>query len=71
MKQLLWIDGRLPWPLVVTVAFITVSLLCVDFIWRVVVLPIETLMLIAALVVSAAAIGLIAAYILWWGRRIQ
>ncbi len=59
MKRLLWIDGRLPWPLVVSVVFLSSSLVVVDFVWRVVVLPIEKLLLYAVLVDGAVTVLLI------------
>ena len=59
MKRLIWIDGRLSWPLVIAVVFPSLSLIVVDFVWRVVVLPIEWLLLYAFLVDGAAAALLI------------
>lgn len=62
MIRLIWIDGRLPWPLVVAVAVVSLSPVAADFVWRVVVLPIEKLVLYAILVDGAVAMLLIG----WW-----
>ena len=45
MTRLLWVDGRLSWPLVIVVAYISASVIIVDFVWRIVVLPFDTLLL--------------------------
>jgi hypothetical protein len=43
-----WIDGRLPWPLVATIGFLTLSTLILDFAWRIVIIQFETLLIFAA-----------------------
>jgi len=64
MKQMLWVNGRLAWPVVATMVFISVSLLSLDFAWRIVIVPIETLLLTGGLITTAVAIALLAAYLL-------
>jgi hypothetical protein len=49
MKPMFWIDGRLPWPLVATICFLTLSLLALDFAWRVITIQFETLLIFAVL----------------------
>ena len=52
----IWVDGRLSWPLVAMVVFISAFAIAFDFGWRVLVLPFETYLLIAVLLAAAIAI---------------
>ena len=57
MTRWIWIDGRLSWPLVASVALFTLSLIAIDLVWRVFVLPFELLLMFAlALEVSLAGL---------------
>jgi hypothetical protein len=59
MMRLFWVDGRLSWPFVVAVVFVTTSALAADFVWRLVVIPFTNLVIYAAaadLVVAALLI---------------
>lgn len=49
MKKLVWRDDRLAWPLVIGIAYAAVALMVCDYIWRMVVMPFETLVLFLAL----------------------
>ena len=69
MTRLFWVDGRLSWPLVIAVVFVTASLLAVDFVWRMVVVPFDTLLIYAIMLDGAAAALLIGGYILVRRRR--
>jgi hypothetical protein len=45
MLRLLWIDGRFAWPLVAIVAYLTLTLIFMDYAWRVLVIQFDTLLL--------------------------
>ena len=62
MKGFFWIHGRLGWPLVISIAFVTMSALVLDYVWRRVVMPADTLLLYAAVVDVALATALIIVY---------
>lgn len=64
MKRLIWTDGRLSWPLVSGIVFSSSSLVALDFVWRIVVLPIEDLLIYAILIDGTAAMLLIGIYVL-------
>jgi hypothetical protein len=57
MTRFFWVDGRLSWPLVALIGFLTIWLLVLDYVWRVVTVQFETLLIFA--VVSFVA-GLLA-----------
>ena len=48
MMRLIWVEGRLSWPPVAGVLLFTLSLIVIDFAWRTVTLPLETLVILAA-----------------------
>ena len=48
MMRLFWVDGRFAWPLVIAVAYVTLSVVGFDFAWRLVVLPVSRLVIYAA-----------------------
>ena len=58
----LWIDGRLSWPVVTAIVFVTVSALAFDFTWRAVTIPIGRLVAYALVIDAAAAALLIFCY---------
>jgi hypothetical protein len=60
MKRLIWVDGRLAWPLVAIIAYVTASLVLTDYAWRLFVLPVGTLMIGAMLASAAGALLLLA-----------
>ena len=62
MTRLFWIDGRLPWPLVIVVAYVSASLVAADYVWRVLVVPFDTLLLYTVIVDFAIAIVMYAVY---------
>jgi hypothetical protein len=66
MTRLFWVDGRLAWPLVAIIAFLTVSLLILDYVWRVVTLQFETLLIYAAI---GNIVGLIVLLAVCWRLR--
>jgi len=59
MKRLFWIDGRFSWWFIAVVAYVTVSLLALDYAWRVVSMSTDTLIVYAILIDGALAILLI------------
>jgi hypothetical protein len=61
MMRLFWVDGRLPWPLVVTVGFLTLSAVIIDFVWRSFVVPFETLLIYSVIGEGVAVILLVGA----------
>ena len=69
MKRLLWVNGRLPWLLVASVVYLTVSALIVDYVWRVLVIQFDTLLLSAVVIDAAVAIGIVVLYYNFWRQR--
>lgn len=67
--SLLWTKGRFSWPFVAVVAYLSVSLVVGDYLWRVLVVPFDTLILILALADAAIALLLYIAYRLAVRRR--
>ena len=61
MTRLFWIDGRLSWPFVITVVFLTLSAVIIDFVWRSFVIPFETLLIYSVICEGAAVILLVGA----------
>jgi uncharacterized sodium:solute symporter family permease YidK len=47
LGRLFWVDGRLPWPLVALVAYLSLALIVLDYAWRVIVVQFDTLLLYA------------------------
>jgi hypothetical protein len=45
MLRLVWVDGRLAWPLVGLVVYLTATLILMDYAWRVMQMQFDTLML--------------------------
>ena len=41
MMRLFWLEGRLSWPFVICVGYLTLSFLIVDFVWRRLVIPLR------------------------------
>jgi len=66
-----WIDGRFSWAFVSAVLFVTLSLLCADFAWRILIVPFESFLLLTIVVDGVLAVILVAAYRLWRARRID
>jgi hypothetical protein len=64
MKRFVWVDGRLAWPLVGGLLFIAQSLLVVDYIWRLLVLPFHRFVIYAISVDALTALVLISSYYL-------
>jgi hypothetical protein len=62
VKNLVWVEGRLAWPLVAAVVFVAVSLIGVDMAWRFWVLPIERLLLYAVLADGTLAALIVVLY---------
>jgi hypothetical protein len=69
MKRLIWVDERLSWPFVIAVAYLSASLLILDYIWRIVVIPFDTLLIYATVADLGIATALIALYRALRGRR--
>jgi hypothetical protein len=59
MMRLFWLEGRLSWPFVIGVGYLTLSFLIVDFAWRRFVMPFETLLIYAVIGDAAVAIILV------------
>jgi hypothetical protein len=59
MRRLFWVNGRLSWPFVIAVAYVSVSAVILDYVWRVVVIQFDTLLLSAIVAVVAGTILLV------------
>ena len=68
--RLIWVEGRLAWPLVITIAYLTLSLIGVDYAWRVFVIPFETLIICMLLIDALVAVLLIALYAVFGRTRL-
>ena len=68
MKRLFWVNGRLSWPLVVAIAYVSVSAVILDYVWRVVVIQFDTLLLLA---VAAEVAGPILVVLCYYALRRQ
>ena len=57
MGRLVWSNGSFAWPPVIALAHLAASLVVVDYIWRIVVMPFECVILLAVgiFVVPSAA----------------
>lgn len=62
MKNWFWRDGRLGWPFVAAVVFLSVSLIALDLVWRFMQIAIEDLLLYAMLAEAGAALAIVLAY---------
>ena len=70
MMRLFWVDGRFGWPVVIALTFVTLSALILDFVWRVLTISFERLVIYAAVIDVSAAAVMIAGYVLVNRRRI-
>jgi hypothetical protein len=62
MTRIFWVDGRLAWPLVGVIAYLSVSLIVLDYAWRIVTMQFDTLLLYALAIAGplfAVAVALI------------
>jgi amino acid transporter len=69
MNRIFWVDGRLPWPLVFAVAFVSALLLVTDFAWRVLVISFGALLVSAILIGGIVAVLLFVAHLRLRRRR--
>ena len=60
MRELIWKNHRLSWPVVLTVALLTLSIVGFDFSWRVLVVPFQDLVM-AVVISDALAFGALVA----------
>ena len=58
MKHI-WINGRLSWAAIVALVYASVALIVLDYGWRLIELPIEELILYAAVLFVAGGLGLV------------
>ena len=58
MKQLFWVNGRLSWPFVIASVYLSLSLIVLDYVWRVVSISFDTLLIYATIADLAIAITL-------------
>lgn len=59
MMRWFWIEGRFSWPFVAAIVFLSLVLVVADFIWRVLVVPAETLVALAGVACVAAVLLLV------------
>jgi len=69
MKRLFWVGERFSWPFVVVLAYVSLSLVAVDYAWRNVTMPFETLFIYAVAVNTAVIFLLIFSYRIFRRRR--
>jgi hypothetical protein len=60
MKGFFWTDGRLSWPVIAIMAYLTTSVVIADYLWRMVVIPFNSLLVYAL----ATAVGLPGVFLL-------
>ncbi len=70
MIRWVWVDGRFTWPVIVTVVFLSISLVGFDLVWRLVKIQLRGLLLYAMLADAAAALA-VAAICVFLRRRWQ
>jgi predicted membrane protein len=68
MTRLFWVEGRLSWPFVIALAYLSASLIVADYVWRIVVMPFDTLLIYIVAIDGVTAALLIGVYVLC-GRR--
>ena len=56
MMRWFWIEERFSWPFVAAIVFLSLVLVVADFIWRVLVVPAETLVALAGVACVAAVL---------------
>ena len=59
MTRWFWFDGRLSWPFVAVIVFLSLILLLADLVWRVLVIPLETLLALTIAIGVVAILSLI------------
>jgi len=62
MKRLFWVENRFSWPFVIILAYISLSLLALDYVWRNLVMPFEALIIYAIATNATATLLAIGAY---------
>lgn len=67
MRRLIWVDGRLAWPLVIVVLYLSALVVIFDFGWRILVMPFFSLVLCAAIFGVSGA--LLIAVLVFWQRN--
>ena len=67
MKRI-WINGRFSWAAIVALVYASVALIVLDYCWRLIELPIEELILYAAVLFAAGGLGLVGAHRLLQAR---
>ncbi|HEV2099458.1 MAG TPA: hypothetical protein VGR45_11120 [Stellaceae bacterium] len=68
MTRFVLVDGRFSWPFIGVVVFLTVSLVGFDFVWRLVKIPLISLVIYATLVDLATALAVILICLSLWRR---
>ena len=74
MTRLFWVEGRLSWPLVIVLAYLSISLIVADYVWRHVMMSFDTLLLYMIATDTVTAVLLIGAYALYrrrWPKGIE
>jgi DMSO/TMAO reductase YedYZ heme-binding membrane subunit len=69
MIRLFWVDGRLSWPLVALVAYLSAGLVILDYAWRVIVVQFDTLLLYAFAIAGPLFIVSVAVMVRYRARR--
>ena len=64
MPRWLWMGDRFGWPVIVALVFLTISVIAIDFVWRLLVIPFGRLVAYALALDGLAAVLLAVAYLL-------
>jgi len=56
MRSIIWVDGRLSWPLVVVVTYLAAVILLFDLSWRLVTIPFDALVVYAFAIAGLVAV---------------
>ena len=60
LMRFCWVNGRLGWPLVISIVFVTLSALVLDYVWRTVIIPADKLFIYAAAIELTVMVLLVA-----------
>ena len=63
MMRLIWVEGRLSWKFVIVVAYLSALMIIFDLLWRLLVIPFDTLVADAT---GIAGIGAVVIGLLIW-----
>jgi hypothetical protein len=62
LKRLFYVEGKFSWALIIAIGYLSLSLLIADYVWRILVAPINMFVLSAIAIDTAVAITLVGTY---------